>query len=134
MLILSTFSLSWKFTLFAMFLYRSHSCEKSGFWDIGQNALSQLDFRISKPTIPLEQHNTIAWILACWYEFMQNLKVTYKFLVGRYFNIFLVGVNKTEYGHLGRWIVKSVVSQEWTDKLNWLFVCSWWCNNFCLDN
>ena len=47
--------------------------EESSSWDMGWNALSQSDCKISKPTISLD---AIAWILTCWYEFSQNLKLT----------------------------------------------------------
>ena len=38
-----------------VFLHKSHTCEKSGSWDMGQNALEQSDYRILKFTISWEQ-------------------------------------------------------------------------------
>ena len=37
----SEFGLLWKFILFAVFLHKSHFLEKSGSWDMSQNALCQ---------------------------------------------------------------------------------------------
>ena len=43
---------------------------KSGFWDMGQNALGKPDYRIFKSTISLEQNDEKAWFFACWHRFM----------------------------------------------------------------
>ena len=60
------------FILFAVFLHESHIWEKSGSWDMGQNALGQSDYGIFKSTRSLEQNDENAWFFACWYRFMQN--------------------------------------------------------------
>ena len=51
------------FILFAVFLHWSHTWEKSGFWDMGQNALDQSDCRIFKLTISQEHKDEKAWFL-----------------------------------------------------------------------
>ena len=51
--------------LFAVFLHKSYIWEKSYFWDIGQEALSQRDCRIFKSTIFPEQIDESAAFLAC---------------------------------------------------------------------
>ena len=35
---------------------------------MGQNALDQPDFELN---IPLEQNNEMAWVFACWYNFVE---------------------------------------------------------------
>ena len=45
---------------------------KSGSWDMGQNALGQLDCRILKSTISLEQCDEKVWFFACWYKFIKT--------------------------------------------------------------
>ena len=57
------FGLKWKFILFAVFLHKSHIWEKSGSWDMGQNALNQSDYRIFKTNKSLEQNDEKAWFL-----------------------------------------------------------------------
>ena len=42
-------------------------------WDMGQNALGQLDCRVFKSTISLEQSNGIAW-------FFVEFKIRWKFM------------------------------------------------------
>ena len=55
----------------AVFLHRSCTWEKSGSWDMGQNALSQPDCRIFKSTISLEQNNEKTWCFAFSYKFIE---------------------------------------------------------------
>ena len=43
----------------AIFLHKSHICEKSGSLDVVQNALGQSDCRIFKSVISLEQNDEI---------------------------------------------------------------------------
>ena len=43
--------------IFAVFLHKSHTWERSGSWDMGQNALDLSDYSIFKLTISLEQNN-----------------------------------------------------------------------------
>ena len=49
----------------ALFLNKSHTCGKSGSWDIGQNALNQSDCKIFKLTLSLEQNDEKVWFFAC---------------------------------------------------------------------
>ena len=44
-------------------MHKSHTWEKFGSWDMGQNALDQSDCSISKLTISLEQDDEKAWFL-----------------------------------------------------------------------
>ena len=60
-----------KFTIFAAFLHKSHTWEKSGSWDMGQNALNQSDSSIFKFTKFLEQNDEKAWFVAYWCRFME---------------------------------------------------------------
>ena len=60
-----------KFILMALFLNKSHTCGKSGSWDIGQNALNQSDCKIFKLTLSLEQNDEKVWFFACWYWFVE---------------------------------------------------------------
>ena len=55
--------------LFAVFFHKSYFWEKFYSWDIGQNALSQSDYRIFKSAISPEQINGKASFLGCWYKF-----------------------------------------------------------------
>ena len=52
-------------------MHKSHIWEKSGSWDMGQNALGQSDYRVFKSTISLEQNDEKAWFFGCWYRFME---------------------------------------------------------------
>ena len=70
----SEFCLQWKFMLFALFLHKSHIYEKSGSWDMGQNALgvyNQSDWRTFKSTVSLEQIDEKAQIFSFYYRFME---------------------------------------------------------------
>ena len=64
----SEFGLWRNFIITAVFLHKSHTFEKSGSWDMGQNALDQSECSIDyfKLTIYLEQNDEKAWFLACW--------------------------------------------------------------------
>ena len=46
-----------KIILFAVFLCKTHTWEKSSSWDIGQNALDQSDCKIFKLTMSLKQNH-----------------------------------------------------------------------------
>ena len=48
--------------LFSVFLHKSHTWEKSGSWDMGQNDLDQSDCSILKLTVSLEQNDEKAEI------------------------------------------------------------------------
>ena len=78
--------------LFAIFLHKFHTCEKSGSRDFGKNVLCQSDCRIFKSTLALEQNDEKARFLACWYWFME-IKSRLKNLE--------VGMVKNKCGHFG---------------------------------
>ena len=54
-----------------LFLDKYYTWEKTGSWDMGQNAAGQPYCRIFKSTISLEQKDEKAWFFACWYIFME---------------------------------------------------------------
>ena len=58
LLIFSEFVLEWKFSLFAIFLHKSHIWERYGSWDMGQNTLGQklFDLKIFKFTQELNDN------------------------------------------------------------------------------
>ena len=56
-----------------IFLYISHICEKFGSWDIGQNAIDQLDCKIFQSAIWaifLGWNDELVWYFVCRYKFM----------------------------------------------------------------
>ena len=56
------------------FYHLLYSCilEKScGSWDMDQNAFCQIECRIFKSAISLEQNDESAWFFTCWYKFME---------------------------------------------------------------
>ena len=57
LVIIFKFGLERKFISFAVFLHRSHILEKFGYWEMGQNALDQSDYKIFGSTISLEQND-----------------------------------------------------------------------------
>ena len=93
---------------FAQILYLEKSC----FWDISQNALSQWDSRIFKSTISPEQGDDTASFFACWYKFMK---------IKSWLKIFWSGMFKNGCGQSGLWALKLIVSEEWTDGINRFF-------------
>ena len=96
-------------------MYNSHTWERSGSWDLGQNALSQSDCRIFKSTITLEQNNEKAWFFVCLYKFIE--------IKGWLENIGVVVV-KNGWGHSGLRTQKLAISQEGMNVINWLLMCS----------
>ena len=131
-LIFSQFGLWWKFILSTVFLHKPHVWEKSGSWDMDQNALGQSDCRIFKSTISLEQNNQKAWFLACWYKFME-IKIWLK----------IIGVDmvKNGCGQLGHRTLKLAVTQEGNNGINWFLMCLYkfrkaksYFNNFRIKN
>ena len=48
-----------------------HICEKSRLWYMGQNVLSQYDYKNFNSAISLKQNDVIAWFFAFWYIFMK---------------------------------------------------------------
>ena len=53
-----------KFILFAVFLYKSHTWEKSGSWDMRQNVISQSDCRIFKSTIRVASRRNLGTLVS----------------------------------------------------------------------
>ena len=115
-LIFTEFGLKRKFLLFAIFLHKSHICEKSCSWDMAQNALGQLDFGIFKSSVSLEQNDEIAWFFACWYKFME---------IKSWLNNIKIGFDE-------KWVwplqpqdsqTKLAVSQEGISGMNGYFAC-----------
>ena len=100
--------------LFAVFLHKPHISEKSGSWDMGQNALSQSDYRIFKSTISLEQNVEKAWFFACWHRFMEIRSLLKN--IG-------VGMVKNGYGHFVLRTLKLAVCQGEMNGINWFLVC-----------
>ena len=96
-----------------MFLHKSHTWEKSGSWDIGQNALGQSDCSIFKSTISLEQNDEKAWFFACRYRFMENRSWVENIGVGMVKNVCGYSVLKT---------LKLAVCQGKINEINWF-----WC-------
>ena len=67
------------YILFSIPLPRSHIWKKSGFWDMGQNALGQSNCRIFKSALSLEQNMKWADFFACWW-YKWKLKFDWKIL------------------------------------------------------
>ena len=102
------------FILFAVFLNKSVIWGKSGSWDMGQNALSQLDCRIFKSTISLEQNDEIARFFACWY----NIKFSINFANW-------MGVIRNLYDHYGDgtlWLFRIRCILK-LGAIKWFFAC-----------
>ena len=89
--------------------------EKSGSWDIGQNAVSQSDCRIFKLTISLEQNDKKYCFFALWYRSME-IKSESINIVG--------GMVKNGCSHSGVTTLKLAVSQEGINWINW-FLMFW---------
>ena len=118
--------------MFAVFLHKSHICEKSDSWDMGQNALGQSDYRIFKSTISLEQNDEKAWFYACRHRFMK---------IRSWLKNIVVCVVKNGYGHSvlrSLILVKMDEALEIIGLLNQVYLTndlmSWadWQSNFCV--
>ena len=81
---------------------------------MGQNALSQSDWKIFKSTISLEQNNEKARFFVCWYKFME--------IKGWLENVG-VGVVKNGCGHSGLRTLKLAIPQEGMNVINWFLTC-----------
>ena len=79
--------------------------EKCCSWNIGQNALSHLDWQIDK--------NSLIFFV-CWCKFTK---------VKSWLKGFWWGMVKIECGQSVLWTLKLTVSQERADGTNWLFAC-----------
>ena len=112
----SEFGLWRNFIITAVFLHKSHTFEKSGSWDMGQNALDQSECSIDyfKLTIYLEQNDEKAWFLACWCRLIE---------IKSWLKNIGVGVVKNGCDHSGLRTLKLVVSQEGINGISWLLVC-----------
>ena len=71
--------MQWKFTLFAVYLLKSHIREKSGSWDRGQNALSQSDCGVFKSNYIFRENDEIAFSLHVDFK-SYKFKVDWKLL------------------------------------------------------
>ena len=99
--------------LLAVLLHKSHTSEKSGFWDMGQNALGQLVCRIFKSTISLKR-NIKNWFFPYWYRIME---------VESWFKNIGVSVVKNVGGHFSLRMLKLTVSQKGINGINWFLEC-----------
>ena len=106
--------------------------EKSGSWDMGQNALDQSDCRSFKLTISPEHKDEKAWFFACWYRLMEIKSWLKKYLGGcgqkwvwllwsKDTKIGCISKRKYGCGHLGLGTLKFAVSQDWICKFGWFF-------------
>ena len=86
--------------------------KKAGSWDMGQNALGQLDCRIFKSTIFPGQNYEKAKFCACWHRFM---------IIKRWLKNIGVSMVKNGWGHSSLRTLKLAVSQEGINEINWLF-------------
>ena len=92
-------------------MHKSHTLEKSGSWDMGENALSQSDCRIFKANIFLEPNDEKAWFVACSYRFME-----YK----SWLKNNGLGMGKNGGGQCGLRTLKLAVFQEGINGINML--------------
>ena len=81
---------------------------------MGQNALGQLDYRIFKSTITLEQYDEKAWFFACWYRFMESRS---------WLKNIEVDMVKSGCGHSVLRTLKLAVCQGQMNEINWFLVC-----------
>ena len=96
-------------------MHKSHTWEKSGSWDMGQNALDQSDCSIFKLTISLEQNDEKVWFFAYWCTFI-DIRCLSK-------NIG-VGMVKNGYDYSGLRTLKLAVSQKGINEVSW-FLMFW---------
>ena len=96
-----------------LFLHKSHTYEKSGSWDMVQNALCQSDWRIFKSTISLEQNHEKAWFFACCYKFIETK---------RWLKNIVMDFVKTGCGYSGLRTWKLAVFQVGINGINWLLI------------
>ena len=96
-------------------MHKSHIWEKSGSWDIGQNALGRSDCRIFKLTVSVEENDEKAWFFACWYRFME---------IKNWSKNIGVGIVKNGCGgHSVLRTLKLALSQEGFNWIKWFFLC-----------
>ena len=100
--------------IFAVFLHKSHTWEKSGSWDMGQNALDQSDCSIFKLTISLEQNDEKAWFFVYWCRFIE---------IKSWSKNSSMGMVKNGCGHFGLRALKLAVSQKGINGVSWVLVC-----------
>ena len=89
-------------------MHKSYTWEKSGSWDMGQNALDQSGCSISKLTISLEQNDEKAWVFAYWCRFLE---------IKSWLKNIGMGMVKNGCDHSGLSTLKLAVSQEVINKL-----------------
>ena len=95
-------------------MHKSHTWEKAGSWDMGQNVLDESDYSIFKLTISLEQNNEKAWFFAYWCRFIE---------IKSWLKNIGVGVVKNGFGLSDLRTLKFAVSQEGINGVSWLLVC-----------
>ena len=102
------------FILFAVFLHYSCTWEKSGSWNMGQNAVGRSDYRIFKLTISSEHKDEKDWFFACWYRLMEIKSWLKK-----------IGWAWSENGcdHSSQRTLKLAVSQKRISGINCFLVC-----------
>ena len=127
---------------------------------MGQNVLSQSDYRGFLPTIPSEQITELAWAFACWYKFTLKVDQSFfgwawskvfdyisrmkrwseliaywcKFRKGKsYSNDFWVSVVKKQAWPFSSWDPEiCCVLRISLYELSWFFACWLWYTNFWL--
>ena len=95
-------------------MHKAHTWEKSGSWDMGQDALGQSDCSIFKSTVSLEQNDEKTLFFACCYRLME---------IKSWSKNIGVGLVKNGCGHSGLRTLKLAVSQEGINLINWFLVC-----------
>ena len=111
-LIFSEFCLKINF-IFAVFFHKSHTWEKSGSWDMDQDALDQSDCSMFKLVVSLEHNDGKAWFFAYWCRFVE---------IKSWLKNIGVGLVKNGCGHSGLRTVKLAVSQEGINGVSWFLV------------
>ena len=95
-------------------LYSSHTFEKSGSWEMGQNALDQSDCSIFKLTISLKQNDEKTWIFVYWCRFIE---------IESCLKSIGLGMVKNGCRQSGLRTLKLAISQEGINGLSWFLVC-----------
>ena len=81
---------------------------------MGQNALSQSDYRVFKSAISLEQNDEKAWFFACWYRFME---------IRSWLKNIGVDVVKNGCSHSVHRTLKLAEFQWKMNEINWFLAC-----------
>ena len=81
---------------------------------MGQNPLSQSNYRVCKSAISLEQNDEKAWFFACWYKLMESRS---------WLKSIGVGIIKNGWSHSVLSTLKFAVCQGKMNEVNWFLVC-----------